>query len=40
MGFVLGINNETDKVIQVSWNKSLYITENETSGGFMFEGVV
>jgi hypothetical protein len=39
-GFVLTIVNKTDKNIEVNWNKTLYISGGQTSGGFMFEGVV
>jgi len=38
--FTLQIKNKTDKNLEVNWNKTLYITRGQTSGGFMFEGVV
>ncbi len=38
--FILSIVNKTDKNIEVNWNKTLYISGGQTSGGFMFEGVV
>lgn len=37
--FLLRIVNKTDKDIEVNWNKTLYIRNGQTSGGFMFEGV-
>jgi len=36
----LTIRNKTNKNIELNWNKTLYITGGQTSGGFMFEGVV
>jgi hypothetical protein len=38
--FVLGVVNKTNKSIKVNWNKTLYFSGDQTSGGFMFEGVV
>jgi hypothetical protein len=38
--FLLRIVNKTDKDIEVNWNKTLYIRNGQTSGGFMFEGVM
>jgi len=38
--FSLTIENKTDKDIELDWNKTLYISNGTTSGGFMFEGVV
>lgn len=38
--FVLQIVNKTSKNIEVDWNRTLYISGGQTSGGFMFEGVV
>ena len=38
--FSLTIRNKTDKDIEVDWNKTLYISNGQTTGGFMFEGVV
>lgn len=39
-GFVLSIKNKTDKNLELDWNKTLYVSGGQTSGGFMFEGVV
>lgn len=39
-GFRLTIQNKTDKNLEVNWNKTVYINHGQTSGGFMFEGVV
>lgn len=38
--FALTLTNKTDKNLEVDWNKTLFITGGQTSGGFMFEGVV
>ncbi len=38
--FRLSIQNKTDKNIEVNWNKTLYMAGGQTSGGFMFEGVM
>jgi hypothetical protein len=39
-GFTLQIKNKTSRDLEVNWNKTLYIARGQTSGGFMFEGVV
>lgn len=39
-GFILSIQNKTDQNLELDWNKTLYVTSGQTSGGFMFEGVV
>lgn len=38
--FSLTIENKTNKNIEIDWNKTLYILNGRTSGGFMFEGIV
>ncbi len=38
--FRLTVVNKSSSNIEVNWNKTLYIANNQTSGGFMFEGVV
>lgn len=38
--FVLAVVNKSKKNIEINWNKTLYVANNQTSGGFMFEGVV
>ena len=38
--FRLTIKNKTNKNLELDWNKTLYISNGQTSGGFMFEGVV
>jgi hypothetical protein len=38
--FTLVITNKTGKNLEVNWNKTLYIMRGQTSGGFMFEGVL
>jgi hypothetical protein len=38
--FVLAVVNKSKKNIEINWNKTLYVAYNQTSGGFMFEGVV
>ena len=39
-GFNLTVRNKSSKNIEVNWNKTLYVANGVTSGGFMFEGVV
>ena len=38
--FILSIRNLSDKDIELDWNKTLFIANGTTSGGFMFEGVL
>jgi hypothetical protein len=38
--FDLTIKNKTSGDIELDWNKTIYIENNQTKGGFMFEGVV
>jgi hypothetical protein len=35
----LGISNKTNKNILINWNKSYYIRNNQTQGGFMYSGI-
>ena len=37
--FLLEIENKTDGDLELDWNKTLYILNGITSGGFMFEGI-
>ena len=37
--FYLYIKNRTDETLEIDWNKTLYISSGQTSGGFMFEGI-
>lgn len=39
-GFAIEIKNKTKKNIEVNWNKTLFISNGQTSGGFMFPGGV
>jgi len=39
-GFMLSVVNKTQSTIELDWNKTLYIAEGQSSGGFMFEGIV
>ncbi len=39
-GFALTLFNLTESNLELNWNKTLYVHNNQTSGGFMFEGVV
>ena len=39
-GFLLSIKNKTQKPIEIDWNKTYYITAGQTSGGFMFDGII
>ena len=38
-GFVLHIHNKTSNKIEVDWNKTFYIYNGETNGGFLFENM-
>jgi len=38
--FELTVKNKTGLDIELDWNKTIYIENNQTKGGFMFEGVV
>lgn len=38
--FCLSIRNKSHKNLELNWNKTLYIVNGQTSGSFMFEGVV
>jgi hypothetical protein len=38
--FILTVNNKTDKDLEIIWDRTLFIDNGRTSGGFMFEGVV
>jgi len=38
--FNLTIRNKTSGDIELDWNKTIYIENKQTKGGFMFEGVV
>jgi len=38
--FDLIIENKTDKDIELVWDRTYYLYNGQTSGGFMFEGVV
>jgi|LWDU01.1.fsa_nt_gi hypothetical protein len=38
--FILTIKNKTDKDLEINWNKTMFIKDGQTSGGFMFEGVL
>lgn len=38
--FELTIKNKTSIDMELDWNKTAYIENNQTKGGFMFEGIV
>lgn len=38
--FNLTVRNKSAKNIEINWNKTLYVSDGITSGGFMFEGIV
>jgi hypothetical protein len=40
VGFEITVNNPTDGDLEIIWDKTLYICQGQTSGIFMFEGVV
>jgi len=37
--FNFSLKNKSDKDIEIDWNKTLYISQGQTFGGFMFEGI-
>jgi len=37
--FEFSLKNKCDKDIEIDWNRTLYISQGKTSGGFMFEGI-
>lgn len=39
-GFQLKIINRTNKDLELDWNRTYFISNGMTSGGFMFEGIV
>lgn len=38
--FDLSIENKTDQDIELVWDRTYYLQNGQTSGGFMFEGVI
>ena len=38
--FTLFVRNKSEKTIEINWNKTLFLSYGQSSGGFMFEGVV
>ena len=38
--FVLIIENKTDKDIDLIWDRTYYLQNGQTNGGFLFEGVI
>lgn len=38
--FMLNIVNRTNEDLELIWDKTLYVKNGHTSGGFMFEGIV
>ena len=39
-GFDLTIENKSSQDIQVVWDKTMFINQSNTDGGFMFQGIV
>lgn len=37
--FKLNVKNNLDKPVEINWNKTLFISGGQTSGGFMYEGI-
>ena len=37
--FEFSLKNKCDKDIEIDWNRTLFISQGVTSGGFMFEGI-
>ena len=40
IGFKLEVKNLTNKDLELDWNKTLYVQNGNTSGGFIFEGIM
>ena len=40
IAFDLTIKNHSSEDIELDWNKTLYIENNQTKGGFVFEGII
>lgn len=38
--FILIVKNKTKEDLEIDWNKTLFIKDNQTRGGFMFAGIV
>lgn len=38
--FLLTVRNDTDSELEVDWDRTQFVDGGQTSGGFMFEGVV
>lgn len=38
--FILEIQNKTDRDMEIDWNKTSFMKNNQTNGTFMFQGVV
>lgn len=38
-GLSVYIQNKTDKIIEIDWNRSSYLYNGQTNSGFMYEGV-
>lgn len=39
-GFKLTVNNKTGQDIEIDWNRTLYLHNGQTKGGFMYEGII
>lgn len=38
--FKLSVENKTKKNIEIVWDKTFFVTNGSTSGGFMFDGII
>ncbi|MDY0121224.1 MAG: hypothetical protein RBR54_04710 [Sulfurimonas sp.] len=38
--FILDINNQTDKDLEIDWNKTYFIQNGQVNGSFMFDGII
>lgn len=38
--FTLDIDNRSEKPIEIDWNKTLFVRDGQTSGGFIYEGII
>lgn len=38
--FTLYVNNTSQSAVEIDWNKTLYFTEGQTAGGFVYQGII
>ena len=40
VSMVITIDNKSNKTLEINWNRTLFIDNGQTRGGFMFEGIM